>query len=297
MRSVVLLLGILLATTSRASDNVLVGTWVSPDGARELAVHAVGENSLASGWYCFRVPGVYLVTDFHGYGSAAGAVAAHTMVRLLFTRTGSVGIRAMARPDRGDLQLTLRGRSHRTVEYEMRPGGPADAPCGARILPPTIGSVRDGRWPAGATVADRLAAAPSHPHPFVGSWTGERDNGLVIELNVTSVADGLVRGLYCNISPSGWRATDMDWAVSGAIHATATPRTLRFEYNDRDFSFTLDESDQLNYVQTRAEGHPVRTVLVRVRDPVCARRVIARPGRLWPPSSFRQATLGRAGER
>ena len=135
----------------------------------------------------------------------------------------------------------------------------------------------DARPAPGPTVADLLAERALDRHPFIGTWVGRQIAGQVIELNVVSVTNGLVHGLYCNFWPSGWRATEMDWTVVGAIHATATRDTLRFARRDRRLRFLVDGPERLTYVRTPAEGRPTETTLTRTGRPVCASRVLARP--------------------
>ena len=265
-----------LTTEAGATDSHFVGTWagdLDEHHQRELTVRGVSQGKTASGWYCIRGPGVHQVSDFHGDGSRHGAVKARATKRKLTTKIRGFKITGVMNRDRDAIQFTAKSKK-RTVEYALHPRQPAEAPCRPRIVPLPVAGIPDDDRPAGQTFADVLGVAVPESHPFVGSWTGERDNGLVIELNVTSVADGLVRGLYCNISPSGWRATDMDRELRGAIDAKATDTELTFERKDRAFSFTLDDPENMTYVQT-VPGKGSRTLaMVRTDDPACASRVI-----------------------
>ena len=268
----------LFPTPAAATDNHFIGTWagvLDAEHQRELTVRHVGPRRIVTGWYCIRGPGVHRITDFHANGSRDGAVQARATKTKLTTTIGDFKITATVNRDRDTAKFIARS-TKRKVEYDMHPSEPAAAPCRPRIVPLPVAGVADDDRPAGETFADGIAAADPDTHPFIGSWVGQRPNGLAIELNVTVIdsESGAVTGLYCNTWASGWRGRDMDHNILGGIHATASQTELTFERNDRRFHFVLDGPDTMTYTQTIPEQGSQTLALVRTSDPVCAARVI-----------------------
>lgn len=274
------LLTLALFATPGYADSQLVGAWTGQLDAqtqREITVRHV-DGRRVYGWYCISVPGLLRVNDFYGDdGSAAGTVKASTpSPRWLRTTIRDYRISAAVAPEGDHMDVTAKSRKGRK-HFELHLTEAANAPCHPRIVPLPVAGVPDDDRPAGDTFADALEAVGAHPHPFVGAWTGQRQNGMVIELTVTSVdADGHVQGLYCNVWASGWRATDMHRDIPGAIDATATATELSFrhERNGRQFAFTLDGPNAMTYVQTIPERGTKTTTMIRTDDPACAPRVI-----------------------
>ena len=260
------------------TDSRFVGTWtghLNEQTQREITVRHVANRS-AYGWYCIRQPGLHQITDFHGDGSTAGAVSARATKRKLFATIRDYRITAAVNRDGDHLDVTAKSRKDNR-RFELARTEPENAPCRPRIVPLAVTHVPNDDRPAGQTYADLQATRAPDTHPFVGSWTATRHNGLTIELNVTAVAnDGAVQGLYCNRWASGWRATDMDRAIPGAINATATDSALAFRHkrNGREFRFTLNSPDRLTYKQTIPGKGTDTTTMVRTDDPTCAARVI-----------------------
>ena len=268
-----------IATTATAADHPLVGTWtgnLDERTQRELTIRSVGAQRTVYGWYCIRQSGLHQINDFHGDGSAPGTARALATKQRITTTIRDYRIRATVNRDGDHLDVTAKSRKDKR-NYELALTAPETAPCRPRIVPLPVEGVPDDDRPPGETFADVLAGVGPDPHPFVGSWTGSAASGLVLELVVASVDDdGAVQGLYCNIWASGWRATDMNAAIPGAIVATATDRELGFrhEHNGRTFQFTLDTPDTMTYVQT-IPGKGSQTIpIVRTDDPTCAKRVI-----------------------
>ena len=279
--STALTLSILLAFAlfpTHAAENHLIGTWVGTvdeESQSELTVRHVGERKIASGYYCIRTPGRHGVNDFDADGSRAGAVQARATKTRLTTTIRNFRLTAKVNRDRDTIQFRAKSQK-RKVHRPMYATEAINAPCRPRIVPLTVDGVPDDDRPVGQTFADLLAVARTAPdaHPLVGSWTGQRASGLTIELNITSVTDGLVQGLYCNTWASGWRATDMDRDIPGGIDASATDTTLTFERNDRHFNFTLDGPQAMTYGQTIPKRGSQTLAIVRTDDPTCASRVI-----------------------
>lgn len=275
-----LALAIVVAPAHAAdSDSPLTGTWTGDhdeNTQRELVVRDVANPKAVEGWYCLRTPGVHQVHDFHGDGSHAGAVSASVKGRSLFTQIRDYKITVKVTRDGDHADVEARSKKGRT-KFELDLIEAAAAPCRPRIVPLPVDDVPADDHPPGETYADTIAASGPDRHPLVGSWTGQRANGLTIELNVVSVTDdGSVRGVYCNTWASGWRATDMDPEIEGGIDATATETTLLFGHKGREFAFTAD-GNAMTYVQHRP-GKKSRTLaMTRTDDPTCAARVIVPP--------------------
>ena len=282
-----LLLLAALATPSHGAGSHFLGSWegeiVDKDqGAviaqREMTVHSIVDGTVY-GWYCVRenTRAQLHINDFHGDGSGHGQSAARATAQRLTTTIRDYRLSATVNRDGDSMAVAAKTRK-RTKRLELRRTELANAPCRPRIVPLPAPGVSDDDRPPGNTFADLIEAANTpDAHPFIGFWTGKRANGLVIELNVLSVTEGAVTGLYCNTWSSGWRASDMDPQIPGAIAAIATDTklTFRHERNGREFDFTLKGPDTMTYIQTIPDKGRDTVDMVRTNEPICATRVIA----------------------
>lgn len=264
----------------------IVGTWVGAEVGfeRELTVLHVDQDGVGYGWYCTHEPGVYRVTDFHSGRTLHGAVEAWATARTLRTTVGEWVILAAVNPDGTIARVTASSAHHAARKrYSLVRTDAAAAPCHPRIAPFVVDALPGDERLQEQTFADLVidTVAVAGAHPLIGSWTGQRENGLTVELNIVAVADdGTVTGLYCNLWRAGWRATDMDYGIPGAIRATATESQVAFGHKDtgRTYTFTLEDQDTMTYVRAQPDKGAKTLAMVRTKKPTCASRIIVRGG-------------------
>ena len=283
----VLGLPVVSALGASGVGSVLVGSWIAEDFSREVVIRSVSDRGRVLGWYCVRVRGGHVVTEFVDDEGSPGGFGARVTRRGFLARVGSGRIAGALGADGRSIRLVVRRKPAGRKTVALRRGADGVRPCGQRILPSSSSAQLSATGFARATVADRVASARRGASvPFVGAWAGRRPDGSWVELTVTSVVNGRVRGLYCYVQDTAWRVTDMDWLDPGAIHALVTNGTLTFERRDRRFVFEYGDTGSLVHSRVRPDGVSVVSVLKPVRVPGCASRVVATPGRLWPIRSL-----------
>ena len=275
MRSIATLILSALVWTAHATDSPFVGTWsgyISERAENELTIRHVTTDGTTSGWYCVRKAGQILAYDFHTNGTRHGAVEAKINGETLMTQIGDFRIRASVNRT-GDAIAFEAKSDKRTDKHTLHASPNAESPCRPRIIPIVVEGIANDDKPTGQTFAKLIAEQEPNRHPLIGSWSGQRKSGLLIELTVTDVSSGRARGMYCNVWSTGWRALDMDPDIRGGIDASATDTTLQFNLKGREFTFVADSPDTMTYVQKRATGTQTLK-MERTTEPSCAARII-----------------------
>lgn len=249
-----------------ADEHPFTGTWtrlLTETVEGELTIHRVNAEGQVHGWYCIATPESLLIYEF-----APGAVEAIATERIIWAKIGRFDVKFLMR--RGSRNVDGIGPNGKS-KVELRPS--LHGSCIARIVPLPVTAIE--REPARAGTIVKWIAASDDPHPLVGSWTGTRDDGLTIELNVAQVGDeGIVKGLYCNLWSTKWQIFDIGAERTGSLKGFIEGRTLKFEIRQRRFAFTVDaDRGTVEYVQTSPSRQKTLT-LEPAPDPACASRVL-----------------------